>query len=306
MPIDHQQLQRFGRLELLAKQAVEGFITGLHKSPYHGFSVEFAEHRAYNSGESTRHIDWKLYGRTDKMFVKRFEEETNLRCQIVIDRSGSMFYPKDGSKSKVQFACESAAALTYLLRNQRDAVGLTLFGEGIEARTPAKSSSVHYNHLFNQLEGLYDQEEGSDQSNISDSIHLLAEQVHKRSLVIIFSDFMDSVLKGEAEQAPLFQALQHLRYNKHEVILFHLFDKKTEVDFDLENRPYELIDLESGDKIKLMPNEIRGYYTEQRDRKIKEVKLRCRQYRIDWNETDTAEGVSKVLDRFIAKRMRMR
>lgn len=305
MPIDHQSLQRFGRLELLAKQAVEGFITGLHKSPYHGFSVEFAEHRAYNNGESTRHIDWKLFGRTDKMFVKRYEEETNLRCQIVIDRSGSMFYPKGDSKSKVQFACESAAALTYLLRNQRDAVGLTLFGDGIESQIPAKSSSIHYNHVFNQLEGLYDQETGSNKSSIADSIHLLAEQVHKRSLVIIFSDFMDSLLKGEAEQTPIFQALQHLRYNKHEVILFHLFDKKTEVGFDLENRPYEFIDLESGDKVKLLPNEIKKYYIDQRSKKIKEVKLRCRQYRIDWNETDTEEGVSKILDRFIAKRMRM-
>ena len=142
MPIDHFQAQRFGRLELLARQAVEGFITGLHKSPFHGFSVEFAEHRAYNKGESTRHIDWKLYGRTDKLFVKRYEEETNLRCQLVVDRSASMFYPEestDEKPNKVQFAIQAAASLIYLLRTQRDAVGLTLFGEGIELSTQTKS-----------------------------------------------------------------------------------------------------------------------------------------------------------------------
>ena len=145
MPIDHFQAQRFGRLELLAKQAVEGFITGMHKSPYHGFSVEFAEHRAYNSGESTRHIDWKLFGRTDKMFVKRFEEETNLRCNLVIDRSGSMFYPKPDSKNepnKIQFALQSAASLVYLMRSQRDAVGLSVYSETYEYYSPKKEVIV--------------------------------------------------------------------------------------------------------------------------------------------------------------------
>lgn len=321
MPIDHFQAQRFSRLELLARQAVEGFITGMHKSPYHGFSVEFAEHRAYNTGESTRHIDWKLYGRTDKMFVKRYEEETNLRCQLIIDRSGSMYYPKKNnsrtstplsapneqaaSLNKIQFAIQAAASLTYLIRSQRDAVGLTFFGDGIELNTPARSSSVHQNNLFHEMEKAYDLEEGSEKSNIIDSLHAMAEQMHKRSLVVIFSDFMDTLFRNTDDQSALFQALQHLRYNKHEVILFHLFDRKTEVDLDLENRPYTFIDMETGEKIKVMPHEIKEHYAELRSKRIDDIKLKCRQYGIDWVETDVADGVVKVLDRFLAKRARL-
>src|SRR5882757_1577554 len=136
--LNHQELQQFGHLELLAKQVVEGFITGLHKSPYHGFSVEFAEHRLYNSGESTRHIDWKVFGKTDKLFTKRYEEETNLRCQILIDVSSSMFYPAENN-GKITFSIFAAACLAYLLQTQRDAIGITTFGENIELQTPVKS-----------------------------------------------------------------------------------------------------------------------------------------------------------------------
>jgi uncharacterized protein (DUF58 family) len=308
MPINHFKAQRFSRLQLLAKQAVEGFITGLHKSPYHGFSVEFAEHRAYNSGESTRHIDWKLYGRTDKMFVKRYEEETNLRCQILIDHSGSMFYPQrkdDKSVNKLQFAAQSAASLIYLMRSQRDAVGLSLIGNGLEWSSPAKSSSVHQNYLFAQLENIYDEQEGSKSSELTNALHAVAEQAHKRSLIVVFSDFLDSLHPGEEDQSKLFEALQHMKYNKHEVILFHLFDKHTEVDFELENRPYTFVDLETGEKVKVMPNEVKDYYTKTRQKRINEIKLKSRQYGIDWIETDIKEGVEKVLDRFIAKRSRL-
>jgi len=308
MPIDHFQAQRFGRLELLAKQAVEGFITGLHKSPFHGFSVEFAEHRAYNSGESTRHIDWKLYGRTDKMYVKRFEEETNLRCNIVIDRSGSMYFPDQPEAdklNKIQFAVQSAAALIYLMRSQRDAVGLTLFGDGIELSTQSKSSSVHHNYLFNELEKAYDLKKGATESKITESLHALAEKMHKRSLVVVFSDFMDTVLAGDEQQNKLFEALQHLKYNKHEVVLFHVFDHHTEVELELENRPYTFVDLETGEKVKVMPRDIQENYKKARQAKIDEIKLRCRQYGIDWNACDIQEGVMKVLDRFLAKRSKM-
>lgn len=308
MPINHFRAQRFSRLQLLAKQAVEGFITGLHKSPYHGFSVEFAEHRAYNTGESTRHIDWKLFGRTDKMFVKRYEEETNLRCQILIDHSGSMFYPQkkdDKSVNKLQFAVQSAASLIYLMRSQRDAVGLSLIGNGLEWSSPAKSSSVHQNYLFAQLENIYDEQEGSKSSELTNALHAVAEQAHKRSLIVVFSDFLDSLHRGVEDQSKLFEALQHMKYNKHEVILFHLFDKHTEVDFELENRPYTFVDLETGEKVKVMPNEVKEYYTKTRQKRINEIKLKSRQYGIDWIETDIEEGVEKVLDRFIAKRSRL-
>lgn len=308
MPIDHFNAQKYGKLELLAKQAVEGFITGLHKSPYHGFSVEFAEHRAYNKGESTRHIDWKLFGRTDKMFVKRYEEETNLRCQIVIDKSGSMYYPENGSDeqpNKIQFAIQSAASLIYLMRSQRDAVGLSFIGNGLEFSTPTKSSSVHHSYLFSELEKLYQQQNGSEKSDLISSLHAIAEQAHKRSLIVIFSDYIDDLYRESGDESPLFEAIQHLRYNKHEVILFHLFDKKTEVELELENRPYTFVDKETGEKVKLMPQEVKEFYAAERKKRIESIKLKSRQYGIDWVESDVALGVSKVLDQFLAKRNRL-
>ncbi len=153
--IHQHKLQQFSHLELIAKQVVEGFITGLHKSPFHGFSVEFAEHRLYNTGESTKNIDWKLYGRTDKIFVKRYEEETNLRCQIIIDNSSSMYFPIEKDKqNKITFSVYCAAAMIQLLKVQRDAAGLSTFSEKIELHTQAKSSPVHYKMLFNELEKL--------------------------------------------------------------------------------------------------------------------------------------------------------
>lgn len=308
MAIDHPAAQRYSRLELLARQAVEGFITGLHKSPYHGFSVEFAEHRAYNTGESTRHIDWKLYGRTDKLFVKRYEEETNLRCQMVIDESASMYYPQDlkpGQLNKVQFAIQAAAAIAYLLRSQRDAVGLSFFGEKVSLHTETKSTPTHINYLFRLMEEKYDALKGTQKTDAINALHEIAEKVHKRSLVVVFSDLLDSVSLEQNDQAKLMQALQHLRYNKHEVILFYLYDRKTELELDLENRPYRVVDLETGEKIKLQPNQVQEYYRAARKKITEEVKIRCAQYQIDLVETDVSEGVVKVLDRFFAKRARL-
>lgn len=308
MPIDHFKAQQLGRLEFLARQAVEGFITGLHKSPYHGFSVEFAEHRAYNTGESVRHVDWKLYGRTDKMFVKRYEEETNLRCHLVIDRSGSMFYPKtaEGAEpNKIRFSLQAAASLIYLMRGQRDAVGMSFVGDGVELTTPAKSSSVHHRHLFDLLEKEYVQMEGATKTDLVNSLHTLAEQIHKRSLIILFSDMVDSLLLNDDKQQGLFEALQHLRYNKHEVVVFHVMDKRTEVEFDFEERPHTFVDTETGERIKLQPNEVRDAYKKTRLERISAVKLKCRQFKIDWIETDIEEGVQRVLERFLAKRSRM-
>jgi uncharacterized protein (DUF58 family) len=221
MPVNQQEIQRFGHLELLAKQVVEGFITGLHKSPFHGFSVEFAEHRLYNTGESTRHIDWKLFGRTEKLFVKRYEEETNLRCQLVIDNSSSMHFPEPGQSkipNKIDFSVHAAAALAYLLRMQRDAVGLSVFSDTMEMNTPPRSSSVHHKLLFSQFEDLLRHKglELAKKTVAASALHEIAETIHRRSLVIIFSDMMDS----RASSEELFSALQHLRYNKHEVVLF--------------------------------------------------------------------------------------
>lgn len=306
MPVNQQEIQRFGHLELLAKQVVEGFITGLHKSPFHGFSVEFAEHRLYNTGESTRHIDWKLFGRTEKLFVKRYEEETNLRCQLVIDNSSSMHFPEPGQSkipNKIDFSVHAAAALAYLLRMQRDAVGLSVFSDTMEMNTPPRSSSVHHKLLFSQFEDLLRHKglELAKKTVAASALHEIAETIHRRSLVIIFSDMMDS----RASSEELFSAMQHLRYNKHEVVLFHVVDKRLEEEFMFENRPYRFVDVESGQEIKVHSNEVRASYVQAMADYKRELKLRCGQYRIDFVEADIRQGFEQVLLPFLLKRERM-
>ena len=189
MKLTKDSIAQFGNIELLAKQVVEGFITGLHKSPFHGFSVEFAEHRLYNKGESTKHIDWKLFARTDKLFVKRYEEETNLRCQFMVDVSSSMHFPKDSDQvNKQEFSAIAVASLIELLKKQRDAVGLSLFTKGFKLETPAKTNQAHQRYIYSELEKLMDKENQLDgeRTHIVDAIHHFAEKIHKRSLVFIF------------------------------------------------------------------------------------------------------------------------
>lgn len=303
--IDLHIIQQYTKLELIAKQVVEGFITGLHKSPFHGFSVEFAEHRLYNSGESTRHVDWKLYGRTDKLFLKRYEEETNLRCQLVIDASSSMYFPEIDYNSdkfnKLKFSIYAAAAIMNLLKKQRDAVGLSIFSDKLDVHTPSKSSTVHHKFLYHELEKLINLPNVNTSTFAIKSLHTIAESVHKRSLVIIFSDMMENT--GSHDE--LFSALQHLKHNKHEVILFHTIDKDKEVDFNFENRPYQFIDLESGEEVKLHPNEIKESYIEQIRTQTNQLKLKCLQYGIEFVEVDINEGFHHVLLAYLIKRKKM-
>ncbi len=303
--ISPKDLQQFGQLEFLARQVVEGFITGLHKSPFHGFSVEFAEHRLYNKGESTRHIDWKLYARTDKLFVKRYEEETNLRCQIIIDTSSSMFYPLNDDKklSKLQFSILSAASLMYMLKLQRDAVGLSLFSEDVSFHAPARSSIVHQQLIRKKLEEQLEitkWPEGKRTFAVK-ALHELAESTHRRSLIIIFSDMLESSEKEDE----LFSALQHFKHNKHEVILFHTLDKQKEVDFDFSNRPYTFIDMETGDEVKLHSNEVKDQYIRSMNEYMKKLHLKCNQYKIDFVEADINLGVEQVLMPYLIRRHKM-
>jgi len=301
--IDKALLADFGNLELLAKQVVEGFITGLHKSPFHGFSVEFAEHRIYNPGESTRHIDWKLYGRTDKLFTKKYEEETNLRCQLLIDCSSSMFFPKDAKLTKLIFSVYAAASLIELLRKQRDAVGLTIFSDKIHVNSPAKSSTAHHRFLYSEMEKWYlnyDEKEKRSTDTIQ-TLHDIAELSHKRSLIILFTDLL-----GDSDRIEeMFQALNHLKHNKHEVVVFHVTDSKLEMDFELDNRPYQLIDMETGEKIKLMPAEIKEKYKEGIRSYMNEIKSRCTDYKIDFVESDINQGFQSVLLNYMLKREKM-
>ncbi len=288
-------LLRISNLELLAKQVVEGFLTGLHKSPYHGFSVEFAEHRQYNNGESTRNIDWKLYARTDKLFVKRFEEETNLRCQIVIDTSSSMYFPKEGL-NKIRFSVIAAASLIQLMKKQRDASGISLFHESLWFHSAAKLGLTHQKLLFTKLQECLNQPSIKKSSEISKTLHTLAEGLHKRSLVIIFSDMFQS---GSDD---FFSALQHLIYNHHEVILFDVHDKKEEHDFEFGHRPYIFKDSETGEEIKLHPNAVKEQYLQGYNAYKEALQLKCLQYKIDYNEIVVENNFNQVLMPFIMKR----
>tara|TARA_R110001592_G_C13075313_1_gene742145 strand:+ start:412 stop:1323 length:912 start_codon:yes stop_codon:yes gene_type:complete len=299
--IDIQQIQKLENLELIAKQVVEGFITGLHKSPFHGFSVEFAEHRLYNTGESTKHVDWKLFGRTEKLFVKRYEEETNLRCQLVIDASSSMYFP-DNSINKLQFSIYAAASLMNLLKKQRDAFGVSIFSDELDLHTPAKSSTVHQKLILNELEKLINTPNINKGTSAVKSLHTIAESVHKRSLIVLFSDMMENTNNTEE----IFAALQHLKHRKHEVVLFHTVDKDKELDFNFENRPYQFVDMETGEEIKLHPNEVKSNYIEQINKLKKDLELRCGQYGIDFVEVDIKNGFHSVLLSYLIKRKKMR
>jgi uncharacterized protein (DUF58 family) len=306
--IEHNRIQQFGNLEFVAKQVVEGFIVGLHKSPFHGFSVEFAEHRLYNSGESIKHIDWKLYGRTEKLFIKRYEEETNLRCQLIIDNSSSMYFPvmekvSLDNPNKITFSVHAAAALIYLFKKQRDAFGLSLFSNALELHTPCKSSSVHQKFLYSELEKLLKPLPVNAFKNTStaNTLHEVSEKIHKRSLVIIFSDMLDNSSKPDE----LFSALQHLKHNKHEVILFHVVDKSKELDFEFENRPYKFIDLEKGDELKVTPNEVKELYTKKINEFKNDLKMRCGQYSIEFIEADINKGFEQILLPYLLKREKL-
>lgn len=301
MSIKLHQIAQHTSLELLARQMVEGFITGMHKSPYHGFSVEFAEHRLYNEGESTRHIDWKVYARTDRLFTKRYEEETNLRCLIAIDVSPSMFYPVE-TRSKLRFSIYAASALAYLLHRQRDAVGLCLFSENIQRITQVKSTPTHLDKLFALLGNLADQKEPEGKTQVAQVLHEIAEKIHKRSLVVIFSDMFD----GNENTEDLFKALQHLKHNKHEVIVFHVMDHETELRFDFEDRPMEFVDLETKEKIKLNPGDVKQQYRLEADKFYKSLKMRCNQYKIDFVEADVQTDFDTVLQTYLIKRAKMR
>lgn len=280
---------------------VEGFITGMHKSPYHGFSVEFAEHSLYNDGESTRHIDWKVYARTDRLFSKRYEEETNLRCLIAMDVSPSMFYPVE-SKSKIRFSIYAASALSYLLNRQRDAVGLCLFSDNIKTLTPIKSTPTHLGKIFTLLENLSEQKPDEGRTQVAQVLHEIAEKIHKRSLVVIFSDMFD----GNESADDLFKSLQHLKHNKHEVIVFHVIDNQTELLFDFEDRPMEFVDLETNEKIKLNPGDVKQQYRLEADKFHKSLKMRCNQYKIDFVEADVQSDFNTVLQTYLIKRAKMR
>lgn len=300
------EIKPFDNLEFIAKQVVAGFITGLHKSPYHGFSVEFAEHRQYNKGEPIKHIDWKLYARTDKLFVKRYEEETNLRCRIIIDHSSSMYFPKRsnytlGQPNKLIFSIYAAAALIQILKNQRDAFGLSVFSDQIETHTACHSTMMHQKLMYHELTRILQPESHTTKSLVVDTLHQIADQIPKHSLVIIFSDMFDS----QNNISEILNALQHLRHNKHEVILFHTYDKSLELNFNYQNKLYKFIDMENAQEIKLHTQEIQQNYRKKMETYFNELKIKCGQYAVDLTEVDINQGFTQILLPYILKRQKM-
>ena len=302
------ELQSFEikNLDLLAKQVVEGFITGMHKSPFHGFSVEFAEHKLYNNGESTRHIDWKLFAKTEKLYTKRYEEETNLRCHLIIDNSASMHYPvikkqTITSLNKVGFAAVAAAALMEILKRQRDAVGLSIYADTYEYYAPEKGSERHRKMILNQLENLLTSTSTATTETYQ-YLHEIAENIHRRSLIFLFTDMFQST----TDQKKLFDALRHLKHNKHEVVLFHTYDGKTEFNFDFDTSPKKFIDVETGEEINVFSQNIQEKYTALMGTYFNDLKNKCLQYKIAYLPVGIHNGFHEILTAYLISRKKIK
>lgn len=294
----------FQNLELLSKQVVEGFISGIHKSPFHGFSAEFAEHKIYNSGESTKHIDWKLFAKTDKLYTKRYEEETNLRCHMILDNSASMYYPEVKNLSienlnKIGFGVLAIGAIMNLLKKQRDAVGLSIYSDNYDFYVNEKSSERHFQMLLSKLNTVA-QNENTAGTRTYHYLHQIAEKLHRRSLVFLFSDFFQT----EVEEQQLFESLRHLKYNKHEVVLFHLMDAKHELSFDFDNTPKRFVDVETGQHIDLYSENIKEAYHKKVTAYFEDLRLKCSQYKIKYVEVDVRADFSNVLNTFMTERQK--
>ncbi|MDT0558939.1 DUF58 domain-containing protein [Ichthyenterobacterium sp. W332] len=295
----------FKNLELLAKQVVEGFIAGMHKSPFHGFSAEFAEHKIYNQGESTRHIDWKLFAKTDKLYTKRYDDETNLRCHIVLDNSASMHYPKVESFSiqdlnKVGFSVLASASLMQILKKQRDAVGLSIYSNTYDYYAPEKGSDRHHLMLLDQLSKAVSNTSTSASTETYTYLHEIAEKIHRRSLIFVFTDMFQTT----TEDDKLFEALRHLKHNKHEVVLFHVFEGNKELQFNFDNKPKRFIDVETGEHIDLYAHNIKENYTNAVKAFFDDIRIKCGQYRIKYVEADITKGFDSILTTYMIERQK--
>lgn len=297
-----EKISSFQHLELLANQIVEGFISGMHKSPFHGFSAEFAEHKVYNVGESTKHIDWKLFAKTDRLYTKRFEEDTNLRCHIIIDNSSSMHYPKLENKenffqNKIGFSVLASAVLMNILKKQRDAVGLSVFSDSYEYYSPEKGSDRHHRMILNTLENLLEKPKVQKSTDTITFLHQIAEKIHRRSMIILFTDMFQS-----GNEEALFTALQHLKHNKHKVVLFHVIDNKTELNFDFDNAPRKFIDIETGDEVNIFADNVKSEYEKGVNGYFKKLALTCSQNKIKYVPVGVADSFEKVLTTYLVEK----
>ena len=302
------QIKLSNNIEFFARQVVEGFITGKHKSPYHGFSVEFAEHRLYNSGESTRHIDWKLFARSDKLFVKRFEEETNLRCQLILDTSSSMYYPNFDKitfdkPNKILFSVYASAVLMNIFKKQRDAVGISTFSDEIETHILAKSSNRHHQLIYHELENILsiNTKLNNRKTSTVSALHEIADRINQRSLVFMFTD----MISDDNDLEKIFDAIKHLKHKKHEIVLFYVSDVSSEHLLEFDNKPYNFIDVESGESIKLNPTHYKEDYLKRVGDFLDQLRLKCLQYKIDLVEVDINKGYDQIITSYLLKRQKM-
>lgn len=284
-------VSKLANMELRARLVVEGFITGLHRSPYHGFSVEFAEHRQYMPGDEIKHVDWKVYGKTDRFYVKEFEEETNLKAYILLDASGSMGYSSNRI-TKLEYSSYLAAALTYLMLKQRDSVGLVVFDEKIRKFIPPRSVFSYLHVILRELERV----KSGALTNVSATFHQLAERIKRRGLIIVLSDLFD-------EPSRVLAGLKHFRHKKHEVIVFHILDPM-ERSFAFGDEAV-FKDLETGDEIDTQPWHIRRDYQRQVEEFLRTYKRECLQNRIDYVLMDTSQDFDTALFEYLGKRRRM-
>ncbi|MCH8871351.1 DUF58 domain-containing protein [candidate division KSB1 bacterium] len=289
--LNPEVVSKLRSMDLRARLVVEGFITGLHKSPYHGFSAEFAEHRQYMPGDEIKHIDWKVYGKTDRFYVKQFEEETNLKSYILLDASASMGYSSTGM-SKLQYASYLAGALSYLMIRQRDAVGLVTFDEKIRRYLPPRSVTSYLNQILTEL----DHTESSSKTNLSTALHQMADRIKRRGLIILFSDLLDDPQK-------VISGLRHFRHKKHEVIVFQILDP-LELTFEFKQDAV-FKDLESGEEINTQPWHIRSEYQQQVNKFINTYKKFCREHQIDYVTLNTKENYDRALFEYLLKRKRI-
>ena len=297
-----QHTSGFGNLQLLANQVVEGFISGIHKSPFRGFSAEFAEHKSFNPGDSTRYIDWKHYAKTDRLYIKTYEEETNLRCHLIIDNSASMHYPLLKSQTlqnynKIGFSVLAAASLMNLLKRQRDAVGLSIYSDNYTYYSPEKGSDRHHRMLLQQMEDLLENQQASSTDTFT-FLHQIAEKIKRRSLVFLFTD----MFQAATNPVQLFDALKHLKHNKHQVVLFHVIDKTTEQEFSFENTPKRFVDVETGQKIDLFADNIKEIYKQKMQQFNEALKLQCAKYQIGYVQSDIHNSLELILSTYLNAR----
>lgn len=300
MNINPEILSQIKGLELKAKKIIEGFNAGLHKSPYHGFSVEFAEHRPYNRGDDFKHIDWKVYAKKERFYVKQYEEETNLRCFLVLDTSSSMYFKHKSQWTKLEYSAYLAAAMAYLMQGQRDAVGFASFADTLRTILPAKGTRRHLRRIFLEIEPYLTINKGDFTASAA-ALHELAERIHQRSLVVIFTDLFENIETYDA----LISALKHLRHRKHEIILFNITEHYTELNLNLEYERYLLEDLESGEQLEISPAQIAQDYRAKVTMYLQRFKQACNEFQIDFESVSTEQPFSEALIHYLKKRSRL-